>query len=331
MGTIIIGKKEFQTREEEMNQQELLFYVDNPRVYSILRDSENENPSQAEIETLMKKTENVKNLKIQIKQNGGLIEPLIVVLRDDDYIVLEGNSRLAAYRILAEENPAKWSKVPVNVLPEEITEAEIFTLIGTYHLVKKKDWTVYEQAAYVYRQKQLQRCSDVTLAKQVGLSPPTVKKYVEVYKFMVQNEDSVQSHWNLYEQYVANKWIKGYRDHYPEMDERIVTQIKTGEIKQARDIRDKLGKIARATDRTSKHIMRDIIEGRVDLDDAYTRFEATGRSGNNYVKIKEFRSLMTSDEFNTALPAEAVGNNSILFELKKIKKEIDNMVRELGS
>lgn len=66
MGTIIIGTKEFQTREEEMNQLDLLFYVDNPRVYSILRENGNENPSQTEIETLMRTTENVKELKVHI-------------------------------------------------------------------------------------------------------------------------------------------------------------------------------------------------------------------------------------------------------------------------
>lgn len=75
--------------------------------------------------------------------------------------------------------------------------------------------------------------------------------------------------------------------------------------------------------------MRDVIAGKTDIDEAYIRFEATGKSGNNYVKIKEFRSLMTSDEFSRALKAEAVGNNAILFELKKIKKEIDKMINEL--
>lgn len=329
MGIITIGKKEFLVKETKMNQQELLFYVDNPRVYSALRENGNENPSQSEIEALMRSTENVKELKTQIEQNGGLIEPLIVVRKDGDYVVLEGNSRLAAYRILFEINPSKWSKVPVNILPEDISETEIFTLIGTYHLVKKKDWTVYEQAAYVYRQKQLQDCPITTLAKKVGLSMPTVKKYIEVYEFMTESEDTTQSHWNFYEQYVMNKGIKGYREHYPEMDETIVGQIKSGKIKQAKDIRDKLGKIAQAKDRTSNRIMKDVIAGRADLDEAYFRFEASGRSGNNYKKLKEFRTLMTSDEFKKTIKAESVGNNTICFELKKIKREVDKLIKEL--
>lgn len=146
---------------------------------------------------------------------------------------------------------------------------------------------------------------------------------------MVDNNDTVQSHWNYYEQYVTSKGIKSYRDKFPEMDDRIVGQIKNGKIKQAKDIRDKLGKIAKASDKTSNRIMRDVIAGKTDIDEAYIRFEATGKSGNNYIKIKEFRSLMTSDEFRRALKAEAVGNNAILFELKKIKKEIDKMINEL--
>lgn len=176
MGTITIGRNEYNVEERSMYQQEIFFWTENPRVYSVLREDGNEYPSQSEIEALMKKTENVKELKTQIEQNGGLIEPITVVLRSGDYIAIEGNSRLAAYRILAESNPTKWAKLPVNVLPETITDSELFIYVGTIHLVKKKDWTVFEQAGYVYRQMQFQQCPYSTLAKQVGLSGPTVKK-----------------------------------------------------------------------------------------------------------------------------------------------------------
>ena len=329
MGVITIGKKDFQITETIMNQQDLVFYVENPRVYSVIRENGNDNPSQHDIEMYMRSMEHVKELKVQIEQNGGLLEALLVVQKADEYVVLEGNSRLAAYRILYEGNPSKWGKVRVNLLPDTITEEEIFTLIGSVHLNKKKDWTVFEQAAYVYRQKQLQKCPDSTLAKKVGLSAPTVKKYIDVYQFMVNANDTVQSHWNYYEQYVTSKDIQKYRDTYPEMDDVVVKQIKTGQIKMAKDIRDKLGKIAKASDKGSNRIMRDYINESVDIDKAYTRFEATGKSGNNYGKIRDFRVLMTSDEFLKSLKAESVGNASISFELKKIKKALDKLLKEI--
>lgn len=50
-----------------------------------------------------------------------------------DHVVLEGNSRLAAYRILAKNDPLKWSRVLVQILPEDISDSDIFTLLGTFH------------------------------------------------------------------------------------------------------------------------------------------------------------------------------------------------------
>ena len=330
METIAIGGKNFQVEEMQIDQQELLFYIDNPRVYSALRENGNENPTQYEIETKIRSMEHVKELRYQIEQNGGLIEALIVVKKDNDYIVLEGNSRLAAYRILADNDPVKWKQVRCNVLPNTITEAEIFTLIGTLHLVKKKDWTKYEQAAYVYRQQKASGLPITTLAKNVGLSPATVKRYIEVYEFMKESKDNIQPHWNFYEHYVTNSGIKKYRGTYPEMDKEIVSQIKLGKIKRAEDIRDKLGKIAKSPDKTASKIMRDIIDGNNSLDQGFARFEATGKSGNSYKKIKEFRDLMTDSEFLKSVKREASGNKATSLELKKINKAISKLLREIG-
>ena len=47
--------------------------------------------------------DHVKGLVHSIRTHGGLIDPVLV--RDTDYVVLEGNSRLAAYRLLAKIGP----------------------------------------------------------------------------------------------------------------------------------------------------------------------------------------------------------------------------------
>ena len=75
---------------------------DNPRVYSIVRAAEQE-PTQAEIERRLSLMDHVKQLVQSIRANGGLTDPLIV--RDGNHVVLEGNSRLAAYRLLARNDP----------------------------------------------------------------------------------------------------------------------------------------------------------------------------------------------------------------------------------
>ena len=292
MGIRVIGQKKFEVTETELLQQDLLFYLDNPRVYSVLHENGHDNPTQTEIEEIMCSLDHVKSLKSQIMQNGGLIEPLIVVKRKDRYVVLEGNSRLAAYRILAKNDPLKWSRVLVQILPEDISDSDIFTLLGTFHLNPKKDWSKFEQAAYIYRQKKELGCSDSALGKQVGISAITVKKYCEIYGLMVEHNDTHQSHWNMYEQYVQNKGIKQYRNTYPEMDSFFAKQVKTGEIVRAQDVRDILGKIASDEGKSSTHIMQDYIKGDIDLEEAHARFEATGRSGDNYEKVKKFHDQL---------------------------------------
>lgn len=50
MGIRVIGQKKFEVTETELLQQDLLFYLDNPRVYSVLHENGHDNPTQTEIE-----------------------------------------------------------------------------------------------------------------------------------------------------------------------------------------------------------------------------------------------------------------------------------------
>ena len=244
MSKITIGKKEFEVTEKQLNQCELLFYEDNPRVYSILR-ANGGTPTQKEIEEKMTSMDHVKQLRLSIEQNGGLIDPLIVVKRGTDLVVLEGNSRLAAYRLLAEKDPVKWQKVRAQVLPEEISENDIFTLLGQYHLIGRKDWSVFEQAAYLYRQKKASNLEVDILAKNVGLTEGRVKSLLEVYEFMLKHNDLKPDRWSYYEEYLKSRGIKKYRETSSEIDNVFVHQVKTGAIKQAIDVRNVLSDIAK--------------------------------------------------------------------------------------
>lgn len=89
-------------------QVELMFYLENPRLYSIIR-TEGQEPTQEDIQETLSKKEHVKQLVKSIQENGGLIDPVIVL--GGENIVLEGNSRLAAYRILAEKDPLNGVKL----------------------------------------------------------------------------------------------------------------------------------------------------------------------------------------------------------------------------
>lgn len=164
----------------------------------------------------------------------------------------------------------------------------------------------------------------------MGISAITVKKYCEIYGLMVEHNDTHQSHWNMYEQYVQNKGIKQYRNTYPEMDSFFAKQVKTVEIVRAQDVRDILGKIASDEGKSSTHIMQDYIKGDIDLEEAHARFEATGRSGDNYEKVKKFQRLISEKDFCDELKKEAVGNSKdILFSLRKINTAVTQLMKEI--
>lgn len=130
--SIVIGKEKIPIKIKEINHNDLLFYPENPRVYNVLISENGEQPSQDEIEKYMCSLDHVKQLKLSIEANGGLIDPLIV--RDGDYVVFEGNSRLAAYKLLAEQDPAKWALVKCKVLPRDVKDETVFKLLGNYEL-----------------------------------------------------------------------------------------------------------------------------------------------------------------------------------------------------
>lgn len=330
MSRITIGKKEFEVTETLLNQCELLFYKENPRVYSALR-SDGSVPTQERIEAKMTSMDHVKQLRLSIEQNGGLIDPLMVVRRDGDYIVLEGNSRLAAYRLLAAKDPVRWQKVRVCILPEEITDGDIFTLLGQYHLIGRKDWSAFEQAAYVYRQKEATGIATDILAKNVGLTESKVASYLKVYSFMLEHDDLRPDRWSYYEEYLKNRGIHKYRDTYPQMDDTFVAQVKTEQITQAMDVRTVLGEVAKAKDKTATKIMQDIIQGKMTIYDGHEKFKATGKASNGYLRIKKFLDLIEDDAFQRALLLEATANKSVAFELKKIQKTVNKLLSDMGN
>ena len=60
---LTIGKKDYKVQIVELNQADLKFYPENPRVYSVLNIN-GEEPSQDDIEDYMCGMEHVKQLRV---------------------------------------------------------------------------------------------------------------------------------------------------------------------------------------------------------------------------------------------------------------------------
>lgn len=321
----ILAGREYCFYEAELLQSELLFYPENPRVYSLL-NATGGIPDQEEIQKIMIKFDHVKELKKSIVYNNGLIEPLIV--REGDYVVLEGNSRLAAYRLLAEgDDPIKWAHVKCQVFPADISEEAIFALLGQFHVSGKTNWSPYEQGGFLVRQVRSTGKDVVSIAKVLGMKPREAERFVETYEFMEEHEDLTPSRWSYYYEYLGKRAIKKFRDTDPSLDQTFVNDVKRGAIRKAEDVRDVLDKVAKNSSKEAKKIMRSYIAGAIDIYEGLEHLEESGKTGDSYSKLHRFSETICDEHFEKKV---AGGNRALIeIELKRIRKRVDQLLEKL--
>ncbi len=327
ISTITIGGDEIPVKNTELNHELLKFYPENPRIYSFLNFDGSE-PSQREIEEKIIVMDHVSELVASIKANGGIVDPILV--RDGDYVVLEGNSRLAAYRKLSRQDPIKWAKIKCALLPKDISEAAIFTLLGQYHIIGRKDWNPYEQAGYLWRRNKHYNISIEQMVGETGLSGREIRKLISVYDFMKVNNDNTPSKWSYYYEYLKSQRIKKIREEFEELDKVVVEQIKTGRITAAIDIREKLEPIAKVPGKKGSKIIKKYISGKKTLDECFDEAEATGINNNIYQKLYKFRCYIAMpDRKKDVKLQEKALVDKCKYELNSIKKAVDRILLEI--
>ena len=323
---LTIGKSDFQVKICDLRQADLKFYSENPRVYSVLNVDGTE-ITQEEIEKHMCNLEHVKQLKTSIESNGGLIDPLIV--RDGDFTVLEGNSRLAAYRLLCEKDPVIWGKVKCKVLPANISDAAIFNLLGQYHIIGRKDWDPFEQANYLYRRHKETKIPIDAMAQELGISNAKARKMIEVIEFMISKNDNKKRNWSYYEEYLKNSGIKKFRETNPDLDDTIADSIKSGAIGEASDIR-KLGQVAQVGDKQSKKIMQKVANREMSIYDGYDEIQESGKLDDAIKKLKKFRNYITDDNFEKQLLSNQKNIDEAKYEINTILRRLNKIQKKIN-
>ena len=322
-----IRGKEIPIKQAELNQESLKFYAENPRIYSMVYVDGIE-PNQDEIQERLCSMDHVNQLVQSIRANGGLIEPLIV--RDGDYVVLEGNSRLAAYRNLAKKNAIKWSKVKCTILPANIDDDLIFTLLGQFHIISKKDWSPYEQAGYLWRRNNFHHVTPEQMAAEMGLSKRQIEMLINTYSFMQINSDRDPQHWSYYTEYLKSKNINKARANNPEFDEIVVSKIRNNEIAAAIDVRNKLEPITRITGVKGDKLLKKFINGDYSLDECFEKAEASGVTSTLFQRLTRFRTqVSTPDKKKELKQMTGEKKQKCKYELKKIKESVEKLLANI--
>jgi hypothetical protein len=314
-GSIILRSTEVPTVTRDVAISELNFYPDNPRIYSIVV-VDGQKPTQDEILERLLGMEHVRQLVQDIRANGGLIDPIIV--RQGDMVVLEGNSRLAAYRFLARENAVRWSQVRCALLPADIDEKLVYALLAQYHVRGKKDWAPYEKAGFIYRRFTEQHVDLQVAAPELGLTREEAKHLIAVYQFMLDHKDQDHTHWSYYDEFLKSRKIKKARDEIAGFEKFIVDEVKSGSLAKAMDLRDKLPTICTGNSKILKRYMT----GVYDFAEAHEHAVVAG--GEHYAlnKLKRFRKWLTAatTEDDIAEAPKTI-RDVMQYELKEIEKK----------
>ena len=325
--TLTLGGQEIPVRNGYLPVHDLSFYPENPRIYSLIQRP-GVDPSQDEIFNRLRGLDHVKQLIQSIRANGGLTDPMLV--KDGDFVVLEGNSRLAAYRELARNDAITWGKAKVRLLPFDISEKLVFALLGEYHIIGRKDWAPYEQAGYLYRRNITHEVSVQSMASEMGIPVRTVNHLIDTYKFMVEHDETSVTRWSYYDEYLKSNIVRKARRENPDLDDIVVGKIRRREIPAAVDVRNKLVKLLDVA-KVGPEPIKILVSGDKTFDRAFESAQDRGVDNTWLRRFKRFRGELQVTAFLADLdrmsPEE---QDKCLYEVMKIQQSIERITRHRG-
>lgn len=320
---LLIRGKRIPVVTKDVPQHQLRFYLENPRLYSLVWGDGNE-PTEEAIEEKLHGMEHVKQLIQAIKVNGGLIDPVIV--RGGDMVVLEGNSRLAAYRFLASKDPAKWGRIKARILPADVDESDIFALLGEYHIHGKTNWAPYEQAGYLYRRHRNQDVPLTELAKEINLPKSQITHLIAVRDFMLKHQQHETTRWSYFDEYLKSRKIATAREEYPEMDDLVVRKIHSGEIPTAMALRDGLKNICQAGGK----VLAKFVDGKMDFEQACDAADQKGVTDANLQKFVRFRKWLYEQDTVDDIVDHTNRHSQFRYEFEQIQKQCTKLLKKIN-
>ena len=227
--------------------------------------------------------------------------------------------------MLSQLEPGKWDFIRVRLLPDDVTDSDVFSILGEFHIVGKKDWMPYEQAGYLWRRFKHHNISEDELKSELGLSRQRIRHLIHVYAFMLEHEERNPARWSYYDELHKIRRFDQARELYPDFDKLVVGKIKSEEIKRAVDLRDDLPLVVEAGGK----ILKKFMECRLDFQEATNEAKMKGAGNATMRRLEENRRWLADNErdedITSATPDE---RNAIKFNLTKLKDRADALLRK---
>ena len=192
---------------------QLAFDVKNPRLAEF---SDSPIQNEMDIIKILWETEDVQELVTSIAASGFFRhEPLIVIEESGKFVVIEGNRRLAAVKVIREPAVARQVKAHIpttvpdlvdglNRLPCLIdTREDTWQFLGFKHVNGPAKWGSYAKARYVAWVNETFNVSLIQIAQQIGDNHNTVQRLFRGLKVIEQAED-----WKVFDR--KDRWHRHF-------------------------------------------------------------------------------------------------------------------------
>ncbi len=178
----------------------------NPRLG---RENTGSDVSQEKVLSLMQDW-TLEELAVSFVENGFWPQEALIVVQEKLYgsvtnVVVEGNRRLAALRLLAlavagKAISRKWDeiiankKIPPNLfarIPYLVADSrdEVDAFLGFRHVTGIKEWKPAEKAEFIAKLIERRKLSYDEVRKKIGSKTPTVRQHYISYRLLLQMED----------------------------------------------------------------------------------------------------------------------------------------------
>lgn len=321
--TITIFGQEIHVTHEEIPIDDLMYFEENPRVFSCIYGEsapKGGDKLQEFIQKKMWEQPSVKNLLPSIKGHGGLLEPILI--RYDTKQVIEGNSRLAAFRRLYKDTKdEKWATIACNCV-DKLTEEQQDAYLNQIHIKGKTAWSAYEKANFAYvRADKGVPIEDI--AHRSSETENEINKRIQIIKLMKKNGDQDKSHFSYYDVLLRTRTINNSNNYTSEVKEFLLSTVKDLGVKgsdyadfKAQDLRSKMPSILE-----KKKILKKFVKGELTLDEAYQ----DARPSDPQKKVRMAKDKIMDIAKIDVSCLEIFSINELLANVSKLIKEVKRM------
>ena len=129
-------------------------------------------------------TSSYSSLRDSIRASNGIMTPITVIKRDDGYVCIDGNTRLAIYKqFLRDGIEGPWTKIKATLL-DDANQRDIETIRVSAHLVGARPWPAYEKARHLHRLRTREFTDYSEMIALCGGNKTDIERQINAYQDM---------------------------------------------------------------------------------------------------------------------------------------------------